>query len=52
MEPKIDHKIELKEKLFNFYNSNKLKINSIVVILIIILISLTFLQLNNKKKIN
>ena len=50
MELKIDHKIELKEKLFNFYNSNKLKINSIVVILIIILISLTFLQLNNKKK--
>ena len=50
MEQKINHKIDLKDKLVNFYNNNKLKIYSIATILVIILISLTFLQINKEKK--
>ena len=50
MEQNTDHKIELKDKLFSIYNSHKKKINSLIVAFVIVAISITLLELNNKKK--
>ena len=46
----IDNKIKFIDKLISFYNNNKLKIYSITIILLTLLILITFLKLNNKKK--
>ena len=50
MEQNTDHKTELKEKLITFYNSNKSKIYSFIIVLVIILISTIFIKINNQKK--
>ena len=50
MEQDVNNKIELKDKLVNFYNSNKKKIYTFIFVLIIILVSLIFLKINNEKK--
>ena len=52
MEQNTDHKTELKEKLITFYNSNKSKIYSFIIVLVIILISTIFIKINNQKKNN
>jgi tetratricopeptide (TPR) repeat protein len=52
MEQNTDHKTELKEKLITFYNSNKSKIYSFIIVLVIILISSIFIKINNQKKNN
>ena len=52
MEQNVDNKINLKEKLISFYNANKLKVYSFVVILIMLSILITFLQIDNKKQNN
>ena len=50
MEQNLNNKLELKDKLISFYNSNKLKIYSLVSILLIIFISLIILKINFNKK--
>ena len=50
MEQNTDHKIELKDKLFSIYNSHKKKINAFIISIMIAAISITLLELNNKKK--
>lgn len=50
MEQDVNNKIELKDKLVNFYNSNKKKIYTFIFVLIIILVSLILLKINNEKK--
>ena len=52
MEQNVDNKIELKDRLGSFYIANKLKIYSFIGILIIILISITFIKINEEKKNN
>ena len=52
MEQNVDNKIDIKDKLRLFYNANKLKIYALISILLIILISTTFLKINSEKKNN
>lgn len=49
MEQSIENKTELKIKLLNFYNSNKVKIYFLIFIVILILISFTFIKYKNEK---
>ena len=49
MEQNVNHKIEFKEKLITFYNSNKLKLFICLSFLVIIVISMTIFEINNKK---
>ncbi len=49
MEQSIENKTELKTKLLNFYNSNKVKIYFLIFIIILILISFTFIKYKNEK---
>ena len=49
MEQNVNHKIEFKEKLITFYNSNKLKIFICLSFLVIIVISIIIFEINNKK---
>ena len=50
MEQKVENKIELKDKLISFYYKNKLKIYLFFSVLIIVLISTTFIKINIEKK--
>ena len=50
MEQNENNKIELKDKLISFYNTNKIKIYTAIGILIIIIISLTFIKISNEKR--
>ena len=50
MEQNENNKIELKDKLISFYNTNKIKIYIAIGILIIIIISLTSIKISNEKK--
>ena len=51
MEESLENKINLKNKLIKFYNIQKVKIYSLIFILIICLISYAFLKYKNEKKI-
>ena len=51
MEQKVENKIELKDKLISFYYKNKLKIYLFFSVLVIVLISTTFIKINIEKKI-
>ena len=44
MEQSLENKSVLKNRLINFYNLNKLKIYSLIIILFLALISLIFLK--------
>ena len=50
MEQNLNNKVELKDKLFSFYDSNKLKIYVFLGILLIIVISAISFNLISKKK--
>ena len=50
MEDSIEKKIELKDKIISFYNENKIKIFSIVIILFTAIIIFIFLGMHEKKK--
>ena len=50
MEEKLNNKLELKTKLINFYNLNKVKIFTFILITIITLITIIFLKINDEKK--
>ena len=52
MDQNVNNKISLKEKLLTFYNSNKLKIYSLIIVLLTILITIIFLKIDNKKQNN
>jgi hypothetical protein len=52
MEQNVNNKIEFKDKLSTFYNSNKKKIYSLLVFLLIILIIVGTLKINYAKKNN
>ena len=49
MEDSIEKKIELKDKIISFYNENKIKIFSIVIILFIAIIIFIFFGMHEKK---
>lgn len=46
----IDHKLESKDKLINFYNENKLKLLSLIGLLVIIITTSIFLKVNKDKQ--
>ena len=50
MEQSVESKIEFKNKLINFYNSNKIKIFLIVILIIIFFTSFIFLKYKNEKE--
>ena len=50
MEQNVNNKIELKDKLISFYNTNKYKLFVIMGVLTIIFISFFFLKFNSEKK--
>ena len=50
MEESLENKINLKNRLIKFYNIQKVKIYSLIFILIICLISYAFLKYENEKK--
>ena len=52
MEQNLNKKIELKDKLVALYKENKLKIYSLVGILLIIFVTIIFININNKKNNN
>ena len=52
MEQNLNKKMELKDKLVALYKENKLKIYSLVGILLIIFITIIFININNEKNNN
>ena len=50
MQQSIENKTDIKNKILNFYNLNKIKIYALVLILLIILISAAYLKYDSKKK--
>ena len=50
MQQSIENKTDIKNKILNFYNLNKIKIYALVLILLIILFSAAYLKYDNKKK--
>ena len=50
MDQNLERKQELKNKIINFYNLNKVKVFFLILILIIGVISTIFLKINNEKK--
>ncbi|MDC0524513.1 hypothetical protein OAN82_00005, partial [Pelagibacteraceae bacterium] len=50
MEQSTEPKIELKNKIIYFFNKNKLKVIVFLSIFTVILISLTFIEINKKKQ--
>lgn len=50
MDQNLERKQELKDKIINFYNLNKVKVFSFILILIIGVISTIFLKINNERK--
>ncbi len=51
MEESIENKTELKNRLANLYNNNKPKIYVFLSILILSLITFSYIKYNNEKKI-
>jgi hypothetical protein len=52
MEQNLNKKMELKDKLVALYKENKLKIYSLIGILLIIFVTIIFININNKKNNN
>ena len=52
MDQNLDKPKSLNNKLILFYNSNKSKIFSAIIIILILAVSLIFLERNNLKKTN
>ena len=52
MEQNLNKKMELKDKLVALYKENKLKIYSLIGILLIIFITIIFININNEKNNN
>ena len=50
MDQNLERKQELKNKIINFYNLNKVKVFFLILILIIGVISTIFLKINNERK--
>ena len=50
MQQSIENKTDIKNKILNFYNLNKIKIYTLIFILLIILISAAYLKYDSKKK--
>ena len=50
MEENIDKRLDLKEKVNNLYQKNKIKILSIISIIILAIFLVIFLGINKKKK--
>ena len=50
MDQNLERKQELKNKIINFYNLNKLKVFTFILILILGAISTIFLKINNERK--
>ena len=50
MDQNLERKQELKNKIINFYNLNKFKVFSFILILIVGAISTIFLKINNERK--
>ena len=50
MEQNLESKIELKNKIINFYNLNKFKIYIFIFLLLSILIAIILIEYNNQKK--
>jgi len=50
MEEKIEKKAELKNRIINFYNINKVKIYIFIFIIIIAIVSVFFIKNNAQKK--
>ncbi len=50
MEQSVESKTEFKDKLINFYNSNKIKIFIIIILIIIFFTSFIFLKYKNEKE--
>ena len=50
MDQNLENKIELRDKLISLYNKNKIKIFLFVSLLIILISSVIFIEINNKKK--
>ena len=50
MDQNLERKQELKNKIINFYNLNKVKVFFLILILIIGVISTFFLKINNERK--
>ncbi len=50
MDQSTENNRELKDKIWNFYNSNKLKIFSIILIIILAFFSFFFVKYSNEKK--
>ena len=51
METNLENKLSLKEKLLNFFNSNRLKIYIFLIILLAATVSVIIINKNNDKKI-
>ena len=49
MDQSIENKTELKIRLLNFYNSNKVKIYFLLFVMILTLISFSFIKYKNEK---
>tara|TARA_B100001057_G_scaffold489661_1_gene576340 strand:+ start:2790 stop:3299 length:510 start_codon:yes stop_codon:yes gene_type:complete len=49
MDQNLDSKLQIKSKLLNFYNSNKVKIFIFIFVILLILISIIFLKYNNNR---
>lgn len=52
MDQSLENKINFKNKLINFYNFNKNKIRTIIIIFFITLVAFVFLKQNSEKKKN
>ena len=50
MEHNLDNKIDIKNRLINFYKKNKIKLIILFISLIILILSIISLQIYNKKK--
>ena len=50
MEQNFEGKLDIKSKLTDFLNENRLKIFTLIAIVILIFISITYVQYNNVKK--
>ena len=50
MEQNLESKLELKNKIINFYNQNKLKIYVFIFLLLSIFVVITVFEYNNQKK--
>lgn len=50
MEQSTENKLEIKQRIFNFYNSNKIKLYSLLIIILLALSSVSIIKFNNEKE--